>query len=127
MDVIAKTLNQAFITDKIQLLKMIANDYKLDADELIDKYIDKKDTETINVNTIIPAKKPVKKRNDFIETEEVTYENTTYLVDNKNQVYTYNVDRPMLIGERLIDGTIKFFEAYKKYLQSRPSTSTSTS
>lgn len=106
MDVIAKNLNQAFLEDKIDLLRHIAQDYGLDTDDLIEKYIK---------NDERPRKSFQKKqKQDYIETEEFAYNGTKYLVDMKNQVYSYNIERPMMIGERLIDGSIKFFDGYFK-------------
>lgn len=106
MDTIEKNLNMALLADKVELLKTIAKDYGLEADELIDKYIN--NASAANIKKACQKKK----RNDYVETEEYTYQDVTYLVDQKNQVYTYNLEKPMLIGERLIDGTIKFFDAY---------------
>lgn len=105
MDVIAKNLNLAFTSDKIDLLKAVARDYGLDADELIDKYV-------IKGGVCTRKMYQKKKRQDYVETEELVFEGVTYLVDSRNQVYTYNVEKPMMIGERLIDGSVKFFEAY---------------
>ena len=50
-----------------------------------------------------------KQKEEFIEVEEYVYEDTTYLVDEQNYVYTFNLEAPHLIGERFVDGTIKFF------------------
>lgn len=110
MEGIAKNLNQALIEDKVELIRNIAVDYNLDADELIEKYVNS-DATSIGSSHIrrLPAKK---KRQDYVETEECTFEGIKYLVDSKNQVYTYNLEKPMMIGERLVDGSIKFFEAY---------------
>lgn len=107
MDAIAKSLNQALIDDKIDLLRQIANDFGLDVDDLIEKYIH-------NNARHSAIKKPCqkKKRQDYIETEEFTFNGVKYLVDIKNQVYTYNIEKPMMVGERLVDGSVKFFEAY---------------
>lgn len=106
MDAIAKHLNMALATDKMELLKAVARDYGLDADELIDKYIS--NAETVGMRKCCQKKK----RNDYVETEEYEYQGVTYLVDSRNQVYTYNLEKPMMIGERLVDGSVKFFEAY---------------
>lgn len=108
MDAIAKNLNLAFVSDKIDLIKAIARDYDLDADELIEKYVHGNGVDTHGIRKCCQKKK----RNDYVETEEYDYKGVTYLVDARNQVYSYNLDKPMMIGERLVDGSIKFFEAY---------------
>ena len=53
-----------------------------------------------------------KKKNDYIEVDEYEFNHVKYLVDSKNNVYTHNLEKPMLIGERLVDGKIKFYEGY---------------
>jgi hypothetical protein len=50
-----------------------------------------------------------KQKEEFIEAEEYVYNGTTYLVDSKNVVYTNNIDAPTVVGERLIDGSLKFY------------------
>ena len=112
MDGIARSLHQALINDKKKLLKIIAHDYDLNEDELIQRYME---TE----NHDIPATKKFtkKKRNDCIETEEYTYNGIVYLIDSKDQVYTYNIEKPMLIGDKLLDGTIKFLPEYIRMIR----------
>lgn len=62
-----------------------------------------------------PKKSPVtksrkkKQKEEVIETEEYEYEGVKYLVDNQNNVYTYNIEEPALVGEKLVDGTVKLF------------------
>lgn len=51
-----------------------------------------------------------KQKDEFIETYKHEYEGETYLVDGNNNVYTYNLEEPMLIGEMLVDGTIKKYD-----------------
>jgi len=50
-----------------------------------------------------------KQKDEFIEVEEYVYEGATYLVDGQNYVYSFDIDAPHLIGERFVDGTIRFF------------------
>lgn len=50
-----------------------------------------------------------KQKEEFIEMEEIIYEGTTYLVDANNNVYTFNLEAPHMIGERFVDGTVRFF------------------
>ena len=52
-----------------------------------------------------------KEKEEFIETEECEYRGQVYLVDKKNIVYTNNMDSPTIVGERLVDGTIKFYSS----------------
>jgi hypothetical protein len=50
-----------------------------------------------------------KQKEDVIETEEYEWDGVKYLVDNQNNVYTYNIEEPALVGEKLVDGTVKLF------------------
>lgn len=111
MDEIAKSLYQAFIAEKIQLLKSIAREYDIDENELLRKYSDQHNNGS-NSNALTKKSSSKKKKNDFIETEEYTYNGIVYLIDAKDQVYTYNIEKPMLIGDKLLDGSIKFSKEY---------------
>lgn len=122
MEGIAKNLNQAFVNDKVKLLKSIANDYNLDPRELIEKYVDSTE---ITPGALVKNKKhgqasSQKKRNEFVETEEFVHNGETFLIDNRNQIYTYNVERPMMVGERLADGTVKFFARFLQMREANP-------
>jgi hypothetical protein len=110
MDAIAKSLNQAFINEKVNILHAIAEDYGLDVEELLAKYV----TNDKSVAKYAKMKKSYakKKKSDYVEAEEYIYNNVTYLVDGRNQVYTYDLEKPTVIGEKLIDGSVKFFEGY---------------
>jgi len=102
------------------ILLDIASTHNLDADELVKKY-------TVNHKTLSGAEEDAtqvvkekrkrgrkkKQKDEFIETEEYEYEGEKFLVDGNNNVYTYNIEEPMLVGERLVDGTIKLFEGIK--------------
>lgn len=111
MDYIARSLHQALVLDKKKLLKLIAHDYDLNEDELIQRYMG------LDCNDIPIKKVTKKKRNDCIETEEYTYNGIVYLIDSKDQVYTYNLDKPMLIGDKLLDGSIKFSQEYIRMIK----------
>jgi hypothetical protein len=105
-----------------QLLKTIASDYKIDQDELIEKYglfalnieigKSKKKQSAVagSSQNAEPKKRGRKKKHkeELIETEEFEYNGVTYLVDGNNNVYTYNIEQPVHIGTKLIDGRIKF-------------------
>ena len=112
MDAIAKNLNAALLADKAELLRLIARDYELDAEELIGKYI----STDKNAELYKKLYHNKKKRQEYVETEEYTFDGVTYLVDGRNQVYTYDLEKPMMVGEKLIDGSIKFFPAYNRHL-----------
>jgi hypothetical protein len=51
----------------------------------------------------------LKKRTDLVKTYVFNYEGVDYLVDNKNNVFTFNIDNPRVIGIKLIDNTVKFY------------------
>ena len=101
------------------ILTEIAKDYDLPLDDMLQKYGNiqpnielgrsKKKGPNAVKNTE-PKKRGRKKKlkEELIETEEYEYNGITYLVDGDNNVYTYNVDQPTLIGTKLIDGRIKF-------------------
>ena len=101
------------------ILTEIAKDYDLPLDDMLQKYGNiqpnielgrsKKKGQNAVKNTE-PKKRGRKKKlkEELIETEEYEYNGVTYLVDGDNNVYTYNVDQPTLIGTKLIDGRIKF-------------------
>jgi len=89
------------------MLVDISKNYKLDIQELKARYMP----------VIEPAQVPVpkkrgrkkKQKEEYIEAEEYEYEGDTFLVDDKNTVYTNNIDAPRIVGERLVDGTIHFY------------------
>lgn len=112
MDIIAKNLSQAVIADKVQLIRVIADDYNLDVKELIEKYIEGDQAYARSLLSGGGKKQYKKKKNDYVEAEEFTYHGVVYLVDGRNQVYTNNLEKPMMIGERLVDGSVKFFDGY---------------
>lgn len=86
------------------IIDEISHDFNLDNSLLKNKYI------TQPINKRRGRKKKTKDK--FIETSPYTFNEKTYLVDNDNNVYTYNINNPLLIGEKLINGNIKFTEGY---------------
>lgn len=93
-------------------LSLIAKDYDLSFDELKEKY-----GTPLPITNKTEAKKEAKKRGrkkkqkeEVIETEEYEYNNVIYLVDKDNNVYTNDVERPVLVGTKLVDGRIKYIE-----------------
>jgi len=106
------------------LLKTIAQDNDLDYDMLKQKYgnvapqieigkTKKKQSANGNKEPSEPKKRGRKKKHkeELVETEEYEYNGVTYLVDNDNNVYTYNTEAPTLIGTKLIDGRVKMLQA----------------
>jgi hypothetical protein len=98
---------QNIINEDIEgMLKDIAKTYKINFVELKQKYI-------INdIKSDLPKKRGRKKKlkEEFIEAEEYVYKGETYLVDNKNLIYKNDLESPTVIGEKLVDGTIKFYK-----------------
>ncbi len=105
-----------------EILASISKDYNINIDELKEKYGSKPITIDIGKNKknkvthgpdglpIEPKKRGRKKkqREELIETEEYEFDGVKYLVDNDNNVYTYNIEQPVFVGTKLIDGRIKF-------------------
>lgn len=105
-----------------EVLMSISKDYNINFDELNEKYGSRPVTIDIGKNKkskithgpdglpIEPKKRGRKKkqREELIETEEYEFNGIKYLVDNDNNVYTHNIDQPVYIGTKLIDGRIKF-------------------
>lgn len=89
----------------VTILEDVAKRYELDADELKERYM------TAGVGDADKKKRGRKKKqkDEYIETVEVEFEGTKYLVDDQNNVYTHNIEAPALVGERLVDGTIRLF------------------
>lgn len=102
------------------VLKDISEKYKISFDDLKKNYLIQSTKQTIEtietVETIndvaVPKKRGRKKKvkEEYIETDEYEYEGVTYLVDNKNIAYSNNVKSPTVLGEKLVDGTIKFYK-----------------
>lgn len=104
------------------ILAEVAKDYDMQVDDLLNKYGNiqpnielgrNKKKGVSNTKNQEPKKRGRKKKTkeELIETEEYEYNGITYLVDNDNNVYTYNVEQPVLIGTKLIDGRIKFLSS----------------
>lgn len=96
------------------VLKSISSKYNIPYSELKLQFINPKqlNEELITkTNTNQPQKRGRKKKEkeEFIETEEYDYNGTIYLIDKKNIVYSNNTEAPVIMGEKLVDGTIKFF------------------
>jgi hypothetical protein len=102
----------------VTVLKGVATDYEIPFDELMEKYgalslsFDVSKPKKKASHSTEPKKRGRKKKQkeEMIETEEYEFEGTTYLVDKDNNVYTYDVESPMHIGTKLIDGRIKLIK-----------------
>jgi hypothetical protein len=107
------------------LVEKISIDYNLNLNELTSKYNIISNNILIS-NEIIETKKEIKKeikkenkkgrkkkiKDELIEMTEFMYENKKYLIDNNNNIYTYNIETPTQIGQKLVNGTIKFLSEY---------------
>lgn len=119
------------------VVKAICDDYGLEFEEVRSKYIENplQNIETPKNQTKSSKKKDgpstsgdgkssgsstvskprrassKKNKNDLIETTEFVYQGTTYLVDKKKNVYTYDTENPKLVGLKLVDDSIKFYES----------------
>lgn len=120
--VLLEVISQHVKTHTMDILGTIATDYNINIDELQEKYgsrpftidLGKVKKKSIpqggdNVSTE-PKRRGRKKkpREELIETIEYEFNNVKYLVDNNNNVYTHNVEQPVYVGTKLIDGRIKF-------------------
>jgi len=96
------------------ILENISGKYNLDVEELRTLYLDGDVDFTPTNSTDVAEKKKrgrkKKQKDEYIEVEEYEYERNKYLVDSQNNVYTHDVDQPILVGERLVDGTVRLFE-----------------
>jgi hypothetical protein len=112
---VSKLINDVIlcqITEQLHhTLSLIAKDYELPVEELKQKYgtplpITHKNTEVKKEAKKRGRKK--KQKEEVIETEEYEYNDVVYLVDKENNVYTNDVNRPVLVGTKLVDGRIKY-------------------
>jgi hypothetical protein len=123
------------MSDTQALLYKVSEEYHIDYNELIKKFSSEKTEKSIDsinpINRIqdtkktidffnqkknyVPDKKDTIKQprrrniNDTIKTYKILYNSTHYLVDDRNNVYTFDIMKPKIIGVRLIDQSIKFY------------------
>ncbi len=90
--------DQNFNKKLVKILDDIASKYNLNSDELKQNYL------------ITPIKRGRRKKisNEYIEMTEFEYNGDKFLIDDKNTVYTFEPESPLVIGEKLIDGSVKF-------------------
>lgn len=86
------------------VLHDIALTYNIDYTELHDKYMPKYFEPTVKKK----RGRKKKEKEEFIEMTKYEYKGIYYLIDNNNIIYSNDVNHPRLLGEKLIDGTIKF-------------------
>lgn len=118
--VLSDVINNHIRQHTEDILRSIAQDYDLVYEELMARYghkqavldVGKTKKKMSQVGGVVaePKKRGRKKKqkDEIIETDEYDYNGTTYLVDSDNNVYTYNVDQPVLVGTKLVDGRVKF-------------------
>ena len=96
---------EKYMNDTIyDLVKKISSDFSLDFEEVLKKY-------NITAKSVPKKKAPSRKKtpSEFVEMSELEHEGTKYLFDNKtSNVYTYDVQNPSLVGQKLVNGAIKF-------------------
>lgn len=88
------------------------NNIQNDKKKTINFFDQKKITTNMNIyeNKSLTPKQPRKRIvNDTIKTYKFTYKNEFYLVDDHNNVYTFDIEKPKIIGIKLIDNSIKFY------------------
>ena len=105
------SINSAYNLDSIKtsidtillnLVDKIALDYNLDANELKTKYGLVAPSVASVPEAPAPAPKPragrKKNKNEFTEMTKYIYNGESYLMDKQNNIYTYNLESPTLIG-----------------------------
>ena len=96
-----------------KLILEISQNYNLDYQELITKFLNissdtSKNNLLVNSNSVI--KKPKKNsKKDIIKTYKIIYNNIEYLIDDNNNVYTFDIEKPKIVGIKLINDTIKMY------------------
>lgn len=114
LDDISNKLTSIIYEEIDAVLKSISSKYSIDYTELRQQFIKPKylNNELSSLDKKQPQKRGRKKKEkeEFIETEEHEYQGVIYLIDKKNVVYTNDTEAPVIIGEKLVDGTIKFYK-----------------
>jgi hypothetical protein len=76
-----------------KVLKDISLQHNLDYNELVDKYI-----------------KGTHEPEESIQMYEYEYNDVLYFIDKKMNIYTHEEHNPKLIGIKLVDGSVKFYD-----------------
>jgi hypothetical protein len=95
-------------TELASIIKHIAKDYDLDEHELRNRYLGH-----IGKNAKNKRQRKKKNADDFIEAEELIVSGKMYYVDANNNVYTNDINNPVLIGKRTgPGGNVTFVSEY---------------
>lgn len=95
------------------LIHKISTDYNLDENEMKARYM-QPDIKNTPSQAIKKKGRKKKTTDDFTEMTKYSYEGEMYLMDKQNNIYTYNLESPTHIGQKLVNGTIKFFDNYNQ-------------
>lgn len=99
------------------ILKKISIDYNLNFDEMIRKYDISPPPVESSVKSSTKRKGRKKKPNaEFVEMTEFLYQEKKYLIDSQQNVYIFdeeNNETAVLVGQKLVNGTVKFVDNYK--------------
>jgi hypothetical protein len=79
-----------------KILKDISEHHDIDYGDLIDRYIRPG-----------PSSHHIE---DSVQVTEYEYDKTMYFIDQKMNIYSHEQQHPKLIGVKLVDGSIKFFD-----------------
>jgi len=91
------------------VLKIVSSEYNINFEELKAKFNSSSVSLPPSSKEDKKIKKGRKKKNsEFVEMTKFIYENKEYLVDNENNVYTFDIEKPKLIGQKLVNGIVKF-------------------
>ena len=96
----------------LEFLAIISEKFDIDRDQLIEIYNQSKQNICASDTEKKRRGRKKKSKEIDIQTEPYTYKNITYLVDDKHHVYTYDINKPVLVGQKLVNGTIKFEPGY---------------
>ena len=94
-------LNLALNDIILLLLGQISADYSIDIEELKQKYL-------VDKTPLNKRGRKKKTKEEYIETEEFEHDGIIYLVDSNNIVYSNNIKKPVILGNRSQDGNIVF-------------------
>jgi hypothetical protein len=102
MEKVAKHISSLIYDELSNVFQQVATENKLDYNMLMQRYANK-----YLVSSSKQKRKKKEQHDEEIATEEYEYNGTTYLIDQNNIIYTYDLNHPRIVGERLIDGTVK--------------------
>ena len=120
----ANAIIKVFESYLCRVLKTISEEHGLEYDELHERYVASKivtsntdqfdqtsERQQKSTKGKNKGKTPKKKsQDDNLQVSEFVYNGTTYFVDQEKNVYTRDEENPKLIGVKLVDGSIKFYD-----------------